>query len=195
MVHTTLRSPRRVPACCRGPSVEPGASGGDGTGNSCTAETAPGMGQPRTVCNVGATRFERATSTSRKCCKRRPKTQSRLGNSRSKRAPRPASFLFGSSPYFLRLTCRAGYGCGYIPTSTAAAKARLPPPHQHEPQRLRDLRGGRERQVALAGHAEITLSGRNSRSLCDSLAPENTRQTRPKLLADFPLLAEPIGRL
>jgi hypothetical protein len=53
------------PACCRGPSVDPGASGGDGTGNFRTDEPNSGMEQSRTRSNVGATRFERATSTSR----------------------------------------------------------------------------------------------------------------------------------
>ena len=54
-----------APACCGGPSDETGASGGDGTGICRTDETISGMEQSRTVSNVGATRFERATSTSR----------------------------------------------------------------------------------------------------------------------------------
>lgn len=54
-----------APACCRGPSVEPGAEGGDGTGDVRTDEPISGMVRFRTVSNVGATRFERATSTSR----------------------------------------------------------------------------------------------------------------------------------
>jgi hypothetical protein len=54
-----------APACCRGPSVEPGAEGGDGTGDGRTDEPISGMVQFRAVSNVGATRFERATSTSR----------------------------------------------------------------------------------------------------------------------------------
>ena len=52
-------------ARCGGPSDETGASGGDGTGICRTDETISGMEQSRTVSNVGATRFERATSTSR----------------------------------------------------------------------------------------------------------------------------------
>ena len=47
-----------APACCLGPSVEPGAEGGDGTGDGRTDETISGMVQFRTVSNVGATRFE-----------------------------------------------------------------------------------------------------------------------------------------
>ncbi len=54
-----------TPACCRGPSIEPGAEGGDGTGDGRTDEPISGMAQFRAVSNVGATRFERATSTSR----------------------------------------------------------------------------------------------------------------------------------
>ena len=54
-----------APVCCRGPSVEPGAEGGDGTGDGRTDEPISGMVQFRTVSDVGATRFERATSTSR----------------------------------------------------------------------------------------------------------------------------------
>ena len=50
---------------CLGPSVDPGASGGDGTGNFRTDEPNSGMEQSHTRSNVGATRFERATSTSR----------------------------------------------------------------------------------------------------------------------------------
>ena len=53
------------PACCRGPAVDFGASGGDDTGNFRTDEPNSGMEQSRTRSNVGATRFERATSTSR----------------------------------------------------------------------------------------------------------------------------------
>ena len=53
------------PACCRGPSVEPGAGGGDGTGDGRTDEPISGMVSFRTIRQVGATRFERATSTSR----------------------------------------------------------------------------------------------------------------------------------
>ena len=52
-------------ARCRGPSVDSGASGGDGTGNFRTDEPDSGMEQSHTGSNVGATRFERATSTSR----------------------------------------------------------------------------------------------------------------------------------
>ena len=54
-----------APACCRGPSVESGAQGGDGTGNFRTDEPDSGMEQSRTRSNVGATGFEPATSTSR----------------------------------------------------------------------------------------------------------------------------------
>jgi len=54
-----------APACCRGPSVEPGAEGGDGTGDGRMDEPISGMVQFRTVSNVGATGFEPATSTSR----------------------------------------------------------------------------------------------------------------------------------
>jgi len=44
-----------APVCCRGPSVEPGAEGGDGTGDCRTDEPISGMVQFRTVSNVGAT--------------------------------------------------------------------------------------------------------------------------------------------
>ena len=54
-----------APACCRGPSDEPCASGGDGTGKDRTDEPISGMGQSHTVSDVGATGFEPATSTSR----------------------------------------------------------------------------------------------------------------------------------
>ena len=54
-----------APACCRGPSVEPGAEGGDGTGDVRTDEPISGLVQFRTVSDVGATGFEPATSTSR----------------------------------------------------------------------------------------------------------------------------------
>jgi hypothetical protein len=53
------------PACCRAPVVDFGGSGGDDTGNFRTDEPNSGMEQSRTESNVGATRFERATSTSR----------------------------------------------------------------------------------------------------------------------------------
>jgi hypothetical protein len=61
----TPHNKQGAPACCRGPSVEPGAEGGDGTGDGRTDEPISGMVPFRTVSNVGATRFERATSTSR----------------------------------------------------------------------------------------------------------------------------------
>ena len=54
-----------APACRRGPSVEFGAQGGDGTGDGRTDEPISGMVQFRTVSDVGATGFEPATSTSR----------------------------------------------------------------------------------------------------------------------------------
>jgi hypothetical protein len=54
-----------APPCCRGPSVECGARGGDGTGDGLTAKPISGKVQSRTVSNVGATGFEPATSTSR----------------------------------------------------------------------------------------------------------------------------------
>jgi hypothetical protein len=54
-----------APACCRGPSVESGAQGGDGTGDGRADEPMSGMVQCRTVSDVGATGFEPATSTSR----------------------------------------------------------------------------------------------------------------------------------
>ena len=54
-----------APACCRGPAVDFGASGGDDTGNFRTDEPNSGMEQSRTRSNVGATGFEPATSTSR----------------------------------------------------------------------------------------------------------------------------------
>jgi hypothetical protein len=50
-----LHDTQGAPACCRGPSVEPGASGADGTGNGRTDEPVSGMVQSRTVSNVGAT--------------------------------------------------------------------------------------------------------------------------------------------
>jgi hypothetical protein len=43
------------PACCRGPAVDFGASGGDDTGNFRTDEPNYGMEQSRTRSNVGAT--------------------------------------------------------------------------------------------------------------------------------------------
>ena len=44
-----------APACCRGPSVEPGAEGGDGTGDGRTDEPISGMEQTHALDNVGAT--------------------------------------------------------------------------------------------------------------------------------------------
>jgi hypothetical protein len=46
---------QRAPACCRGPAVDFGASGGDGTGDFRTDEPNSGMEQSRTRSNVGAT--------------------------------------------------------------------------------------------------------------------------------------------
>jgi hypothetical protein len=58
-------SPREYVAWSRGPSVESGAQGGDGTGDGRTDEPISRMVQSRTVSDVGATGFEPATSTSR----------------------------------------------------------------------------------------------------------------------------------
>jgi len=82
------------PACCRGPSVEPGAQGGDGTGDGRTDEPVSGFVQFRTVGDVGATGFEPATSTSRKCRSTQAETQPRFVNSSTNRILEPVSFLF-----------------------------------------------------------------------------------------------------
>ena len=63
--HGASHDNQGAPACCRGPSVESGAQGGDGTGEGRTDEPVSGMVQFRTVNDVGATGFEPATSTSR----------------------------------------------------------------------------------------------------------------------------------
>lgn len=51
-----------APACCRAPSVDPGSSAGEGTGNSQTDESNSGMEQTHQGTNVGATGLEPATS-------------------------------------------------------------------------------------------------------------------------------------
>ena len=51
-----------APACCRAPSVDPGSSAGEGTGNSQTDESNSGLEQTHQGTNVGATGLEPATS-------------------------------------------------------------------------------------------------------------------------------------
>gem|GEM_PF-2209187 len=54
-----------APACCRGPTVFPDSNRGVGTEKHRTDEFNSGLEQTHQGTNVGATRFERATSTSR----------------------------------------------------------------------------------------------------------------------------------
>ena len=51
-----------APACCRAPSVDPGSSVGEGTGNDRTEESNSGLEQTHQGTNVGATGLEPATS-------------------------------------------------------------------------------------------------------------------------------------
>ena len=61
----TPRGNQGVLVWCLAPLVESGAEGGDGVLDGIPDGPISGMVQFRTVSNVGATRFERATSTSR----------------------------------------------------------------------------------------------------------------------------------